>query len=36
LLAAGHGILKVAKTVGLGTSTVEKLKNEMLEARKAA
>jgi DNA invertase Pin-like site-specific DNA recombinase len=36
LLAAGNGILKVAKTVGLGTSTVQKLKNEMVEAREAA
>jgi hypothetical protein len=35
LLAAGNGILKVAKTVGLGTSTVQKLKNEMVEAREA-
>jgi DNA invertase Pin-like site-specific DNA recombinase len=29
LLAAGIGIRKVAKMVGLGTSTVQKLKNEM-------
>jgi DNA invertase Pin-like site-specific DNA recombinase len=29
LLAAGNGILKVAKTVGIGTSTVQKLANEM-------
>jgi hypothetical protein len=29
LLAAGNGILKVAKTVGLGTSTVQKLKNDL-------
>ena len=36
LLAAGNSILKVAKTVGLGTSTVQKLKNEMVEAREAA
>jgi Helix-turn-helix domain of resolvase len=36
LLAAGNGILKVAKTVGLGTSTVQKLKIEMVEAREAA
>ena len=36
LLAAGIGIRKVAKMVGLGTSTVQKLKNEMVEARKAA
>jgi hypothetical protein len=33
---AGNGIRKVAKTVGLGTSTVQKVKNEMLGARKAA
>ena len=31
--AEGNSILKVAKTVGLGTSTVQKLKNEMVEAR---
>jgi DNA invertase Pin-like site-specific DNA recombinase len=31
-LAKGHGILKVAKTVGLGTGTVQKLKREMLAA----
>jgi DNA invertase Pin-like site-specific DNA recombinase len=36
LLAAGHGIRKVGKMVGLGTSTVQKLKNEMVELRKAA
>jgi DNA invertase Pin-like site-specific DNA recombinase len=36
LLAAGNGILKVAKTVGLGTSTVQKLKKQMMEAREAA
>jgi DNA invertase Pin-like site-specific DNA recombinase len=35
LLAAGNGIRKVGKMVGLGTSTVQKLKNEMLEAVKA-
>ena len=34
--AEGNGILKVAKTVGLGTSTVQKFKNEMVEAREAA
>jgi hypothetical protein len=36
LLAAGHGIRKVGRMVGLGTSTVQKLKNEMVEAREAA
>ena len=36
LLAAGIGILKVGRMVGLGTSTVQKLKNEMVEAREAA
>ena len=36
LLAAGNGIRKVAKMVGLlGTSTVQKLKNEMLTAEMA-
>jgi hypothetical protein len=29
LLAAGNGIRKVAKLVGLGVGTVQKLKNEM-------
>jgi DNA invertase Pin-like site-specific DNA recombinase len=32
LLAAGNGILKVAKTLGLGNRTVQKLKNEMQSA----
>ena len=36
LLAAGHGIRRVGRPVGLGTSTVQKLKNEMVEARAAA
>jgi hypothetical protein len=36
LLAAGNGIIKVAKTVGLGTSTGQKLKNEIVVAREAA
>jgi hypothetical protein len=36
LLAAGNSILKVAETVGLGTSTVQKLMNEMVEFGKAA
>ena len=35
-LAKGIGINKVAKMVGLGTSTVQRLKNEMVEAREAA
>jgi hypothetical protein len=35
LLAAGNGILKVARTVGLDTST-QKLKNKIVEAREAA
>jgi hypothetical protein len=34
LLAAGNGIRKVGKMVGLGTSTVQKLKNEMVEAER--
>jgi DNA invertase Pin-like site-specific DNA recombinase len=33
LLAAGNGILKVAKTVGLGTSTVQKLKNDTVQPK---
>jgi hypothetical protein len=36
LLAAGIGIRKVGRMVGLGTSTVQKLKNEMVEASEAA
>jgi DNA invertase Pin-like site-specific DNA recombinase len=36
LLAAGIGIRKVGRMVGLGTSTVQRLKNEMVEAREAA
>jgi DNA invertase Pin-like site-specific DNA recombinase len=32
MLAAGTGILKVARTLGLGTSTVQKLANEMRKA----
>jgi hypothetical protein len=36
LLAAGNGIRRVGRLVGLGTSTVQKFKNEMVEARKAA
>ena len=35
-LAAGHGIRKVGKMFGLGTSTVQKLKNEMVVTRKPA
>jgi DNA invertase Pin-like site-specific DNA recombinase len=35
-LAKGIGINKVAKAVGLGVGTVQKLKNEMVEAREAA
>ena len=35
-LAKGIGINRVAKMVGLGVGTVQKLKNEMVEARKAA
>src|SRR6516162_7130447 len=35
-LAEGHGINRVAKMVGLGVGTVQKLKNEMVEAREAA
>ena len=34
-LAKGIGINKVAKAVGLGVGTVQRLKNEMLEAREA-
>jgi hypothetical protein len=34
-LAKGIGINKVAKAVGLGVGTVQRLKNEMLEAVKA-
>jgi DNA invertase Pin-like site-specific DNA recombinase len=36
LLASGIGIRKVGRLLGLGTSTVQKLKNEMVEAREAA
>ena len=36
LLAAGIGIRKVGRMLGLGTSTVQKLKNDMVEAREAA
>ena len=36
LLASGIGIRKVGRLLGLGTSTVQKLKNEMVESRKAA
>jgi DNA invertase Pin-like site-specific DNA recombinase len=36
LLAAGNGIRKVGKMLGLGTSTVQKLKNKMVEVGKAA
>jgi DNA invertase Pin-like site-specific DNA recombinase len=36
LLASGIGIRKIGKILGLGTSTVQKLKNEMIEAREAA
>ena len=35
-LAKGIGVNRVAKMVGLGIGTVQKLKNEMVEARKAA
>jgi hypothetical protein len=35
-LAKGIGINRVAKAVGLGVGTVQKLKNEMVEAREAA
>jgi hypothetical protein len=35
-LAKGIGINKVTKAVGLGVGTVQRLKNEMLEAREAA
>jgi DNA invertase Pin-like site-specific DNA recombinase len=35
-LAKGIGINRVAKLVGLGVGTVQKLKNEMVEAREAA
>jgi DNA invertase Pin-like site-specific DNA recombinase len=35
LLAAGTGMRKIGKIVGLGTSTVQKLKNEMLTAEMA-
>ena len=31
LLAAGIGIRKVGRLLGLGTSTVQKLKNDMME-----
>ena len=36
LLAAGIGIRKVGRMLGLGTSTVQKPKNDMVEAREAA
>ena len=36
LLASGIGIRKIGRMVGLGTSTVQRLKNEMVEAREAA
>ena len=35
-LAKGIGIKRVAKAVGLGVGTFQKLKNEMVEAREAA
>jgi DNA invertase Pin-like site-specific DNA recombinase len=35
-LAKGIGINRVAKMVGLGVGTVQKLKNEMVEARNVA
>jgi DNA invertase Pin-like site-specific DNA recombinase len=35
-LAKGIGINKVAKAVGLGVGTVQRLKNEMVETREAA
>jgi DNA invertase Pin-like site-specific DNA recombinase len=35
-LAKGIGINRVAKSVGLGVGTVQKLKNEMVETRQAA
>ena len=35
-LVKGIGINRVAKMVGLGVGTVQKLKNEMVEAREAA
>jgi DNA invertase Pin-like site-specific DNA recombinase len=35
-LAKGIGINRVAKLVGLGVGTVQKLKNDMVEAREAA
>ena len=35
-LAKGIGINRVAKIVGLGVGTVQKLKNEMVEARETA
>jgi DNA invertase Pin-like site-specific DNA recombinase len=35
-LAKGIGINRVAKMVGLGVGTVQKLKNEMVEARESA
>ena len=31
-LEAGHGILKVAKLVGVGSGTVQRVKREMVEA----
>jgi DNA invertase Pin-like site-specific DNA recombinase len=36
LLASGIGMRKIGRMVGLGTSTVQRLKNEMVEAREAA
>jgi DNA invertase Pin-like site-specific DNA recombinase len=35
-LAAGHGILKVAKIVGVGSGTVQRVKKEMADRRAAA
>jgi DNA invertase Pin-like site-specific DNA recombinase len=35
-IAKGIGIVKVAKTVGLGVGTVARLKKQMMEAREAA
>jgi DNA invertase Pin-like site-specific DNA recombinase len=36
LLASGIGIRKIGRMVGLGASTAQRLKNEMVEAREAA
>jgi hypothetical protein len=36
LLAAGNGIRKVGRMVGLGTSTVQKLANEMRQSSRMA